>query len=179
MKFSKELIDQFFEMKIEMQGEAERLFDAFSSSNVETDSWRPPMDIYETVDSVIVKLEVAGIDPENDVKIRLEEDNLVIRGFRQDKTELKKQHYHQAGLSYGHFERRVVLPNVHVEEVTPTASYENGFLEIKIPKKQRKSKEIVVEVKTNQNLDSEAEANMITGRKPIGIQVNPQEDEDE
>ena len=34
MKFSKELIDQFFEMKIEMQGEAERLFDAFSSSNV-------------------------------------------------------------------------------------------------------------------------------------------------
>ena len=179
MKFSKELIDQFFEMKIEMQGEAERLFDAFSSSNVETDLWRPPMDIYETVDSFIVKLEVAGIDPENDVIIRLEENNLVIRGFRQDKTELKKQHYHQAGLSYGHFERRVVLPNVHVEEVTPTASYDNGFLEIKIPKKQRKSKEIVVEVKTNQNLDSEAEANMITGRQPIGIQVNRQEDEDE
>ena len=54
MKFSKELIDQFFEMKIEMQGEAERLFEAFSSSNVETDLWRPPMDIYETVDSFFV-----------------------------------------------------------------------------------------------------------------------------
>jgi len=54
-----------------------------------------------------------------------------------------------------------------------------GFWRLKYPKKQRKSKEIVVEVKTNQNLDSEAEANMITGRKPIGIQVNPQEDEDE
>ena len=137
------------------------------------------MDIYETVDSFVVKLEVAGIDPENDVKIRLEEDSLIIRGFRQDKTELKKQHYHQAGLSYGHFERRVVLPNVHVEEVTPTASYDNGFLEIKIPKKERQSKNIVVEVKTNQNLSNKAESNMISGHQQIGIQVNSQEDEDE
>ena len=70
MKFSKELIDQFFEMKIEMQEEVDRLFDAFSSQNVDAALWRPPMDIYETVDSFIVKLEIAGIDPEKDVKIR-------------------------------------------------------------------------------------------------------------
>ena len=93
MKFSKELIDQFFEMKIEMQEEVDRLFDAFSSQNVDAALWRPPMDIYETVDSFIVKLEIAGIDPEKDVKIRLDEDSLIVHGLRQDQTELKKQHY--------------------------------------------------------------------------------------
>ncbi|MEE3195305.1 MAG: hypothetical protein VX289_12385, partial [Candidatus Poribacteria bacterium] len=47
-------------------------------------------------------------------------------------------------LSYGLFERTVVLPNVLEQEVTPTATYENGFLEIHILKEKHKTKEIVV-----------------------------------
>ena len=177
MKFSKELIDQFFEMKIEMQEEVDRLFDDFSSQNVDAALWRPPMDIYETADSFIVKLEIAGIDPEQDVKIRLDEDNLIVHGFRQDQTELKKQHYHQAGLSYGHFERRIILPDVHVEEVTPTASYDNGFLEIQIPKKERQSKEIVVKVQSNSTTNTEAQ--VISSKHQIETEVELKEVEDE
>ncbi|MAP86429.1 MAG: Hsp20/alpha crystallin family protein [Candidatus Poribacteria bacterium] len=144
MKFESKLVGEFFEM----QKEIDRLFDSFtkSSSNVPTEAglWQPPTDIYETADSFVVKMEVAGIKPDEDVKIEIEGNKLLIRGNRQDRTELKKQHYHQAGLNYGLFERTVVLPNVLEQEVTPTATYENGFLEIHILKEKHKTKEIVV-----------------------------------
>ncbi len=142
------LIDHFFEM----QKEIGRLFDDFTQPSqditTETTHWRPPMDIYETVDNFVVKVEIAGIEPGEDVKIHLNQNVLTIKGYRQDRTALKKEHYHQAELNYGPFERTIMLPNVLAEDVEPIASYENGFLEIYIPKaKQDRSKEIVVQVK--------------------------------
>ena len=63
MKFESKLVGEFFEM----QKEIDRLFDSFtkSSSNVPTEAglWQPPTDIYETADSFVVKMEVAGIKP--------------------------------------------------------------------------------------------------------------------
>ena len=142
------LIDHFFQM----QKEIDRLFDDFIEPSqdiaTETTHWRPPMDIYETVDSFVVKIEIAGIEPEEDVKIQLNRNVLTVKGYRQDRTALKKEHYHQAELNYGPFERSLVLPNVLAEDVEPVASYEDGFLEIYIPKvKQDRPKEIVVQVK--------------------------------
>ena len=91
MKFESKLVGEFFEM----QKEIDRLFDSFtkSSSNVPTEAglWQPPTDIYETADSFVVKMEVAGIRPDEDVKIQIEGNKLLIRGNRQDRTELKKQ----------------------------------------------------------------------------------------
>lgn len=142
MKFEKRLIGEFFEM----QKEFDRLFDEFTHGEVTSDTslWRPPMDIYETVDSFVVKMEIAGIKPDEDLKIHLEGNKLMISGNRHDRTELKKQHYHQAGLHYGHFEQSIVLPSVLAQKVTPTASYENGFLEIHILKEKKAVKEIIV-----------------------------------
>ncbi|MBI1923201.1 Hsp20/alpha crystallin family protein [Candidatus Poribacteria bacterium] len=142
------LIEEFFEM----QKELDRLFDAFiqPSQNLtaETALWRPPMDIYETVESFVIKMEVAGLKPDEDVHIQLNQNILTIRGYRQERTALKKEHYHQAELNYGPFERSIVLPNVLAEEVEPKASYENGFLEVHIPKaKCNHPKEIIVQVK--------------------------------
>ena len=142
------LIDHFFQM----QKEIDRLFDDFIEPSqdltTETTHWRPPMDIYETVNSFVVKIEVAGIEPGEDVKIQLNRNVLTVKGYRQDRTALKKEHYHQAELNYGPFERSIVLPNVLAEDVEPVASYEDGFLEIYIPKvKQDQPKEIVVQVK--------------------------------
>lgn len=142
------LIEEFYEMNKDL----DRAFESFGSPrrNVKDEStnWRPPMDIYETVELFIVKIELAGVQPEEDVRLRLDNNVLKITGYRRDRTQLKKQHYHQAELSYGAFERSVVLPNVLDEDCEPIASYENGFIEIKLPKmKQDSSKEISVQVK--------------------------------
>ena len=46
-------------------------------------TWRPPTDVYETDDAVIVKLEVAGMNPD-DFKISFDDRVLTISGSRQD-----------------------------------------------------------------------------------------------
>lgn len=145
---SNRLIDHFFQM----QEEIDRLFDDFKEPSQdltnETAHWRPPMDIYETVDSFVVKIEIAGIEPSEDLKVQLNRNILTLKGYRQDRTALKKEHYHQAELNYGPFERSIVLPNIFAEDVEPVASYANGFLEIRIPKAPvNEPKEIVVEAK--------------------------------
>lgn len=142
------MVDEFYEINQEF----DRAFESFGiprrSVKGETSNWRPPMDIYETVEHFIVKIELAGVQPDEDVRLRLDNNVLKITGYRRDRTQLKKQHYHQAELSYGPFERSVVLPMVLDEDCEPIASYENGFIEIKIPKmKQNSSKEISVHVK--------------------------------
>ena len=141
------LIDHFFQM----QKEIDRLFDDLEPSQdltTEMTHWRPPMDIYETVDSFVVKIEIAGIEPSEDVKIQLNRNVLTLKGYRQDRTALKKEHYHQAELNYGPFERSIVLPNILAEDVEPITNYANGFLEIHIPKARiNKPKEIVVRAK--------------------------------
>ena len=142
------LIDHFFQM----QEEIDRLFDDFIEPSqdltTETAHWRPPMDIYETVDSFVVKIEIAGIEPSEDLKIQLNRNVLTLKGYRQERTVLKKEHYHQAELNYGPFERSIVLPNILADDVEPVANYANGFLEIHIPKvRVNKPKEIVVQAK--------------------------------
>ena len=131
-----------------MQEEIDRLFDDFMEPSqdltTETAYWRPPMDIYETVDSFVVKIEIAGIEPNEDLTIQLNRNVLTLKGYRQERTALKKEHYHQAELNYGPFERSIVLPNILADDVEPVADYTNGFLEIHIPKAQvNKPKEIV------------------------------------
>ena len=138
-----ELITGFFEM----QEELEIHFDSFTRPNQkltpETPLWQPPMDIYETVESFVIKIEVAGLKPEEDIKISLDGNVLTINGNRQDRTALKKQHYHQAEINYGPFERSIALPDVISDAVKPQARYVGGFLEIDIPKvKVEQSEEI-------------------------------------
>ena len=132
-----ELIAGFFEM----QNELDRHLDSFTqpSQNLtpEPTLWRPPMDIYETVNSFVIKIEVAGLKPEEDVQFHLDRNILTVSGNRQDRTALKKQHYHQAELNYGPFERSIALPDVLAEDVKPQARYHGGFLEIDIPKVKR------------------------------------------
>jgi len=96
--------------------------------------WRPPTDVYETGDAVVVKLEVAGMS-EDDFEITFADGTLLVRGFRHDPAE--KLGYHQMEITYGEFmvEVQLSLP-VTVDRIA--ASYQNGFLLINLPKDNRR-----------------------------------------
>jgi HSP20 family protein len=98
-----------------------------------TRSWRPPTDVYETDDAVIVKIEIAGMKPE-DIQISFVDRVLTVRGTRPD-TDAKLS-YHCLEIPYGEFSSEVVLPGSYEEE-TIEAKYENGFLRIWLPKLKR------------------------------------------
>lgn len=93
-------------------------------------TWRPPTDVYETDDSIIVKVEIAGMS-EKDFSISISNRNLLITGVRHDPE--YKLAYQQLEIPYGHFRTEVFLPhNVNYDQVG--ATYENGFLTVVLPK---------------------------------------------
>jgi HSP20 family protein len=93
-------------------------------------TWRPPTDVYETDDCVVVKVEIAGMRQE-DFSISLEAKKLVIGGIRYDPA--AKLSYQQMEILYGHFETHVLLPRaIEVEQIE--ATYRNGFLSVRLPK---------------------------------------------
>lgn len=95
--------------------------------------WRPPSDVIETSKSVIVRTEIADVEVEDlDIEVSPQAVKINGRRARSGASDLKEI-YHQAEIRYGRFERVFPLPTaVDMDQVT--ASYSNGFLEIRLGK---------------------------------------------
>lgn len=91
--------------------------------------WRPPTDVYEIDEQLIVRIEIAGMR-ENDFSIMVKDKHLVVHGFRQDISE--KRAYHQMEILFGEFGSEVDLPVPVIVELAK-AEYRNGFLIITLP----------------------------------------------
>ena len=97
-----------------------------------TPPWHPPMDVYETEENLVVRMEIAGMR-ESDFNIELDGRLLWIRGTRTETNE--RRAYHQMEIPFGEFSLEIELPvAVQVEKVT--ANYSEGFLRIILPKTQ-------------------------------------------
>ncbi len=92
------------------------------------DVWRPPTDVYETDEHVVVTMELAGVK-EEDIEVTIFNDILVVSGSRQDNRRPEKLLYHEMGINFGRFRGEVFLP-LRVSPECVEAHYENGFLYI-------------------------------------------------
>lgn len=95
-------------------------------------SWRPPIDVYETEDAVEVLAEIAGLD-RDEIELVIDEDVLSIRGQRTDRTVCDHRSFHEARIPYGAFSADIFIP-ARVDADAATASYDNGFLRISLPR---------------------------------------------
>lgn len=104
------------------------------SGELTAGEWMPACDVLETGDAIVVRAEMPGIK-ENDIDIRLEGNTLAIRGHREFQKEDEQRNYHRIERSYGSFARSFTLPSgVDAEKIS--ANYENGVLEITVPKRE-------------------------------------------
>jgi HSP20 family protein len=94
--------------------------------------WTPSMDISETKDSLVAKVEVPGME-QKDIQISLQENLLTIKGEKKQEKEEKDEHYHRVERSYGAFARSLRLP-VAVEAGKVSAGFKNGLLTVTLPK---------------------------------------------
>ena len=94
--------------------------------------WRPPTDVYETDDSVVVVVEIAGLS-EGDYTVTLSGRTLLISGERRDPAE--RLAYQQMEIRHGRFRTQVHLPWA-LEPQGQQASYANGFLKVVLSKAQ-------------------------------------------
>jgi HSP20 family molecular chaperone IbpA len=96
-------------------------------------AWRPPMDIHETQQAIIVKAELAGM-AEEAIDIALYDNALVITGQREDDSDhAQTAYYHEAQVRYGPFRAEIVLP-APIQREACEATYQNGFLRVTLPK---------------------------------------------
>ncbi len=99
----------------------------------ESVGWTPGCDIYEDDESVMLRFELAGVDPK-DVDVRFENGVLTIHGDRKLEKEDKRENYHRVELQYGTFTRSFTLPTtVDAEHIR--AESKQGVLSVTLPKR--------------------------------------------
>ncbi len=99
-------------------------------------------DMYEEQDKLVVKTEMPGINKE-DLDITLEGDRLTIKAEKKEEVNEDATH-HARERYYGQYFRSVTLP-YPVKENKISATYDNGVLEITLPKAEEvKAKRIEV-----------------------------------
>lgn len=103
-------------------------------NGVKSHAWRPATDVYETDDSIIVRVEIAGMR-EEDFSISLTGNQLTVRGNRPDIQE--RRAYYQMEIFFGEFITEVDLPGPVISDQV-TAEYVAGFLRLVFPKDKPK-----------------------------------------
>jgi len=98
-------------------------------------TWVPTIDVFERDGSLVVKAELPGVKKE-DIDVKLEHGDLVIRGERREEREVKEDEYYRLERGRGSFYRRIPLTfDVQSEQIT--ADYTNGLLEVLVPRPAR------------------------------------------
>lgn len=113
----------------------------------------PKIDISNEKNAVKIVAEMPGIK-EDDIDLKISEDGyLTISGEKQNVTEENVKNNYFKEISYGMFKRTIPLP-WDLDYDAATAEYENGVLNLCIPKSQnekQKYKKISVKKKDKKN----------------------------
>ena len=105
----------------------------------------PPVDIYETGEELVIKAELPGVDKE-DIKLSITDNVLILKGEKKISRAVDEENYHRIERVYGSFYRSVELPS-RVKAEGIEARFENGVLEIRVPKAEEvKVKEIEIKL---------------------------------
>ncbi len=95
----------------------------------------PRIDVRETAGSYVIDAELPGVNP-NEVDVQVQGDSLIIRGQTNRSSDREDQGVYVSERQYGSFYREVPLPGgVRAEQAS--ARFENGVLEITLPKSEQ------------------------------------------
>lgn len=105
-------------------------------------TFRPPFDVFETGEHIVIRVEIAGMR-EEDFRISLDGLVLRIEGSRGDAAE--KLAYQRMEINYGAFRLAVRLPHP-VSQSEIEASYDKGFLSVRVPRQPQRRRIPIIEV---------------------------------
>lgn len=125
------LIDRFFN-------------DTVARSGGSAYSFVPRVDIFEEENAFEIHVAVAGMKKE-DFKIDLNDSFLTISGERKFTKEKKENNFRPIETQHGTFSRSFTLPE-NVDATKISAKYNDGILEITVPKDQKKALKQTIKV---------------------------------
>jgi HSP20 family protein len=97
-------------------------------------------------DEVVVRAELPGIDPDQDVEITVENHTLRLRAERRQESRTEDQHGYRSEFRYGSFSRAIPLPAGATDQDVK-ATYKDGVLEVRVPldHEEQQAKKIAVQ----------------------------------
>lgn len=104
--------------------------------------FRPAMDLYETTEGLVLRLEIPGAVKE-DLFVDLVGQELIIRGQRRPAPPPQVSRVLHYEITYGNFERSFQIP-IPIDPEGIKARYREGILEVKLPHLRPRARRIVV-----------------------------------
>lgn len=92
--------------------------------------WNPAADVYQSADGWIVKVDLAGVCPD-ELQIDMQDSNLILRGCRRDTFYQAGFTYQRMEITYSRFEKRIDFP-CSMDGASLSHDYHDGFLIIKL-----------------------------------------------
>ncbi len=96
-----------------------------------TSGFKPAAEIVKDGDDAIVRVELPGVDVDQDVNVEVDRGRLVIHGEHRDQRSEEKEGRTLREIRYGSFRRSFQLPG-HVTGDAITASYDAGVLTVRV-----------------------------------------------
>lgn len=119
-------IDRFFNNDLMDWG-----MNNFSSTNTSL----PAVNVRETEDDYFIEVAAPGMKKQ-DFKINYNNNVLTISSERQEEKEDRNEKYSRREFSYQSFQRSFTVPHNDVDGEKIEASYKDGILNIKLPKRE-------------------------------------------
>ena len=107
------------------------------------DRWLPDVDVVETDDGLVVRVELAGVRGE-DLRVTVDGRTLRISGVRSSLERPDVQRLHQVEIATGPFERRVQIP-MAFDRDDVSANLADGFLTVVLPKRSAGPRQVEIE----------------------------------
>ena len=101
-----------------------------AARRLEKEAWQPRADVYRVPGGWLVKLELAGVRPE-DVHLTVRGNTLLVQGTRRDESRHEGLDYYRMEIAYSRFERILELTGIS-EADDVRASYREGMLLVRI-----------------------------------------------
>ena len=128
-----------------MAKKLDELSSIFEKANNEENIYSVRSDISEDEKMLYITLELPGVSKE-DINISMDKDrNLTIKGEKKRSEEFANRNIIRNESIYGKFSRSFILSN-DLDDSNINARFENGILNISIPKKQKEEKEIKISI---------------------------------
>ena len=122
------------------------LDDMFDNFFVDKSYTNMKCDVYEKGGNYHIEMDIPGFD-KKDISIEVKNDYLTITAEKKDesKEEDKEKKYIRQERNYGKYQRSFYVGDVDTDNVK--AKFENGMLEVIIPKKEKVDNKKMIEIK--------------------------------
>ncbi len=107
-------------------------------------TFQPRVDIVENDNAFELHVAVPGMNKE-DFSIEVKDNFLTVSGERKFTSEKKDANWHSIETQFGQFSRSFALPE-NVDSARIAAKYNNGILEVSIPKDEKKALKTTIKV---------------------------------